>query len=290
LLAVKNDVKKMSTWVDTQEHKEILDWLTKVEYSPKHNDLRDRRQPGTGQWLLASEEYQTWLKTSAQTLFCPGIPGAGKTILTSIVIDDFITKRQIDPSIGIAYLYFDFERRNEAKAGDLLASLLKQLTRGQSSLPGSVKDLYDRHKAERPQPSLEQVLRLLHLVIPLYSKVFIIVDALDECQTADNCRSNFLKEIFNLQIKFGANIFATSRSLPEITEKFTDSISIEIRAIDDDVRRYVDGHMPQLPEFIKCSSEQKKQLQEELQEEIKTEIVKAVDGMYVMSYKTNETS
>ena len=75
--------------------------------------------------------------------------------------------------------------------------------------------------------------------------------------------------------KCEANIFATSRFIPEITEKFEGSISLEIRASDEDVRRYLDGHMSQLPAFVKRSPD--------LQEEIKTEIIKAVEGMYVPS-------
>jgi hypothetical protein len=48
---------------------------------------------------------------------------------------------------------------------------------------------------------------------------------------------------------------------------------IEIRASDDDVRRYLDGKMSQLRPFVSRNFA--------LQEEIKTEIIKAVDGMYV---------
>ncbi|KAF2182132.1 hypothetical protein K469DRAFT_520620, partial [Zopfia rhizophila CBS 207.26] len=56
---------------------------------------------GTGQWLLDSKEFQTWLKTSNQTLFCLGILGAGKTILTSIVVDDLIIQSQNNPNVGL---------------------------------------------------------------------------------------------------------------------------------------------------------------------------------------------
>ena len=63
-------------------------------------------------------------------LFCPGIPGAGKTILTSIVVDDLTTRFSNDPSVGIAYVYCNFRRRDEQKAEELFASLLKQLMQG----------------------------------------------------------------------------------------------------------------------------------------------------------------
>jgi hypothetical protein len=108
----------------------------------------------------------------------------------------------------------------------------------------------------------------------MYSRVFIVVDALDECQVG--CRSRFLSEIFNLQVKCGANIFATSRFIPEITEKFNGSTPMEIRANDEDIRKYLEGHMSQLPSFVSRNVD--------LQEEIVTKIVQAVDGMYVTSH------
>lgn len=233
--------------------------------------------------------YRTWVNASKQTLFCPGIPGAGKTVITSIVVDDLRTTFRNEPSTGIAYIYCDFRRQDDQKVRVLLASLLKQLAETRSSLPQSVKKLYDRHKDKRSQPSLDEVLETLHSVVGIYSKIYFIIDALDECQTSNGCRTKFLAEIFGLQAKSGANVFATSRFLPEITEKFKGSISTEIRATDEDVRRYIDGHMPKLPNFVGYSSERQKELQQELQEEIKTAIATAVNGVYVISYKPYET-
>jgi hypothetical protein len=114
----------------------------------------------------------------------------------------------------------------------------------------------------------------------MYSRVFIVVDALDECQVSDGCRSRFLSEIFSLQAKCGINIFATSRFIPEITEKFNGSTSLEIRASNEDVRKYLDGHIFRLPGFVVRNPE--------LQDEIKTEIVRLVDGMYVVSFSFYE--
>ena len=122
-----------------QEYEAILKWLTPIDYAPQQNDYIRRRQLGTGQWLLGSAEFQTWLGTGKQTLFCPGIPGAGKTILTSIVINDLVTRFQNGLTIGIAYIYCNFRRKDDQKAEDLLASLLKQLlAQERPSLPDIV--------------------------------------------------------------------------------------------------------------------------------------------------------
>lgn len=269
----QENVVKLVRHQEDQGRQTILDWITPVDYAPQQNDFIARRQEGTGQWLLDSIEFQKWLEADKQTLFCPGIPGAGKTILTSVVVEELNTRSQNDMSIGIAYLYCNYRRKDEQKAEDLLASLLKQLIQGQSFLPDSVKYLYGSHKDKRTRPSFDETSKLLQSIAALYSRVFIIVDALDECQVSDGCRSRFLSEIFALQVKCKVNIFTTSRFIPEIITKFSQSISIEIRASDEDVQRYLEGHIGQLPSVVKRNRQ--------LQDEIKTKISDAVDGMYV---------
>ena len=54
-------------------------------------------------------------------------------------MDDLTTRHQNNPSVGIAYFDCNFRRFDEQKAKDLLANLLKQLSREQSSLPDRVK-------------------------------------------------------------------------------------------------------------------------------------------------------
>ena len=181
------NVETMKSKLDRRENLDILNWLEPIDYAPQQSDYISRQQPGTGRWLLDSADFRTWLGTCKQTLFCPGIPGAGKTILTSIIVDDLITRFQNDSTINIAYIYCNFRRKDEQKINDLLTSLLKQLAHGQSSLLDSLKDLYNRHKVKRTRPSLDETLRSLHSVAAMYSRVFIVVDALDECQVSDNC-------------------------------------------------------------------------------------------------------
>jgi hypothetical protein len=91
----------------------ILNWLTPIDYTSQQNDFISQRQAGTGQWLLDSEQYQEWLEVKGQTLFCPGIPGAGKTILISIIVDDLNTRFYRDETIGLAYIYCNFRRQDE---------------------------------------------------------------------------------------------------------------------------------------------------------------------------------
>ncbi|EHK48634.1 hypothetical protein TRIATDRAFT_173359, partial [Trichoderma atroviride IMI 206040] len=252
---------------------QILEWLTPVDYGPRHRDFLRRWQPETGLWLLDSAEYKTWLSTKKQTLFCPGDIGSGKTILTSAVINDVKTRFQINPVVGIAYIYCDHRHKETQQIDELIASILKQLTQKLFSLPDCIRQMYEKHKYGQTRPSLNEILGVLHTIIGEYSRVFIIVDALDECPTSSGCRQTFLKELSNLQNQFGVNCFATSRLDPDIIAQFrTNSISLEIRENAKDVQLYVKRYMEQLPAFTELDQWQ--------QETMLVKVLEHVDKRY----------
>ena len=259
----------MRSELDKEEDLNILKWLTPIEYATQQSNYISRRQPGTGQWLLDSAEYQEWLRTPGKTLFCPGIPGAGKTILTAIVVDDVYSRFQGDTSIGIAYLYCDFKLQNQQSPKTLLATLLKQLAQKQNSIPELVQTLYRKSRSKRVRPTLGDISTMLRYVSTLYSDIFIIVDALDECHKTS--LGTLLDEIFYLQQRTRARIFSTSRYNLEVVERFRGSVSLEIRASDEDVQKYLAGRMQRLPSFVLGSPD--------LQGQVKATISEAVDGM-----------
>lgn len=176
-----------------------------------------------------------------------------------------------DATIGIAYIYCNFKRQEGQTADFLFLSLLKQLVQQSPSIPHSVRALYDDYVNKRTRPSFDEVSRAVYSVIATYSRVFIVIDALDECQATDGSRSRFLSEIFNLQLKSGASIFATSRFISDITDRFKGNINLEIRASDEDVGRHLDGNISKLPAFVGRN--------QDLQNKIKTAVIKAADGM-----------
>ncbi|RYP21890.1 hypothetical protein DL765_001966 [Monosporascus sp. GIB2] len=261
--------------VHAQHDQTILKWLTPIDaldYTAQQNDHINRRKPGTGQWFLDTPEFQSWVNTDNQTLFCPGIPGAGKTIITSIVIEYLQTNYK---SSSIAYLYCNVGRQGQQTTQGLFASILKQLVRNQSPLPKDVKDLYDRHKAQQSRPGLKEILVVLQSVISSDSRTFIIIDALDECQNHDSCRDNLLSEIFTLQDMTRLNIFATSRP-QEVEAKFNGSIVREIIAMDKDIEIYLDDQ-------ISLWEKSHNNNLDNIRSMIKTEITRAADGMFLLA-------
>lgn len=156
----------------------------------------------------------------------------------------------------------------------MLVNLLKQLSQTRPSVPGSLKMLYEKYRNRAVRPSLGEVSEALQAVSKEFSRVFLVIDALDECRTSDGCREMLLEEIFKVQAGSSANVFATSRPIPEITGKFNGrqgNTLLKVCARAGDVQRYVESNMFRLPGFVRNSLV--------LQQEIGTRISQLVDGM-----------
>lgn len=135
--------------------------------------------------------------------------------------------------------------------------------------------LFAVHKKSQTRPSLEEISNALKSAISLYSRVFIVVDALDECRATDGCRTGFLKQISKLQKSTKVNFFATSRSKDDILNFFDKPLSMEIRATDRDIETFLNARMPLIDADL---------LDDSVEETIRSEIKKASAGMYDHSY------
>jgi len=78
----------------------------------------------------------------------------------------------------------------------MLATLLQQLSGQQALLPDILRDLYEQKKKINIRPSLAEISKALAVITASYSRIFIIVDALDEL--ADDSRRMLLSKIFDL--------------------------------------------------------------------------------------------
>ncbi|KAN0071119.1 hypothetical protein V8E54_010550 [Elaphomyces granulatus] len=266
--------KNMNSLCSAQEgehRKRLLDWLSPIDYAKLQSDILCKRQEGTGKWFLKTTAFIEWVEEKQNTLFCPGIPGAGKTMIASIVVD-YLKTSFPDGETGIAFLYCIYKRRDNQEVDGLLASLLGQLAAWQPIIPESVRKLYDKHlTGGKPRPSRDEIREGLHCIIQAYSRIFIVIDALDECKT-DPIRDKLLSEVYELQEGCDIRLMLTFR--PNIVPKAPSSGSVttlEIRAYEEDIERYLSSQMSQLPRIV--------QDRNELQRKIKTRIITLVDGI-----------
>lgn len=257
---------------DDQERHEILSWLSPIDPSAQLNEVFRARQEGTGAWLLDTTEFQKWFTGETNALFGPGIPGAGKTILSSVVIDHLQRRLVGQSDFGITYFFCNY--RQQQTTLSTFSALLRQLVRCQPTLPDGIISMHKEFKKSGRLPSEEDVFRELGSAIASFSRVFLIIDALDECPARDgvrSVRSPMLRKLLSLCEQHKVHIFATSRPDQEISAHFSSGVSVEITARREDIERYVDERMDELDTLIKRKPE--------LKSDIKFAIVGAAKGM-----------
>ena len=128
-------------------------------------------------------------------------------------------------SAVMAYFYFDFRDLNKQTCRDLLRSLVFQLATCSSPCCDILHRVYKTHKDGTQQPSDDTLKACLEKMVRLLSqgRIFIILDALDECPDSSEDSSGilsrrdevlqFINRLVDLHLP-GLYICATSR--PEV--------------------------------------------------------------------------
>ncbi|KAM6535971.1 hypothetical protein FALCPG4_005494 [Fusarium falciforme] len=123
------------------------------------------------------------------------------------------------------------------------------------------------------RPSVARIAEVLHETVNGYTQVFMIIDALDECDQEHRCI--LLKVIFRLQTMYPIHLLATSDVDPKIVALFTKADVLKIRADKEDMRAYLAGRMSRALFAIGDNAE--------LEEEISSSIVGAADGRFLLA-------
>ena len=221
---------------EREERQRILNWLSPGYYLSQHADAQQALDQGSSSAFMEDPQFIAWLGRSntVRSLFCPGLPGAGKTTMASLVIDRLCRSREKMNST-IAFVYFNFNLHAEQTTVNVLRSVLRQLVEALSSIPDWITELY-----HAGQPiCVNEIVELLHRVIELSSQQFVVIDALDECSFG--CFHELIPIIRQLQ-RMGVRFMLTSRHIDAVEKEFRDMPNchwLEVRAVEKDMGTFI---------------------------------------------------
>jgi len=184
----------------------------------------------------------------------------------SIVVNHLQTLSEENDSVVTTFIYCNYKEQAEQTVSNLVASLLKQIVQGRRAISDDVKSFFERHQRQTSRPTPDQLTNVLISEIRTLSKVFIVVDALDECREDDATRAQLLQVLRSLPRQ--VNLMVTSRNLPSIGRDFEGAKRLHICAKDDDMKAYIEGRIAFGPRHLK-----------NLQETIVSKIVENAKGM-----------
>jgi nucleoside phosphorylase len=290
LTDVKVKVDEISTKMNefviaTQSHwsTQLLDRLSSVNFWEKQKDVFTNAHEGTGTWVLDEPAFKSWLTGHDGVLWCQGIAGAGKTVLTSIIINHLIKSFE-DENVGVAWIYLNYREKDLQSLENIFASLLRQLIQQRG---GDTEALITSIGVgwKQGKPNLTAYKNMLQKALQQYSKTFIVIDALDESQS-QTLRRELVCELRSLRPII--SLLITSRPLRNMQNVLGDASQIEIMARSDDVKKYLDS-------FLKANKNLRKLVDADpkLESVITKFVTKSDDGMYgallsFMRVKTNQ--
>ncbi|KAJ7226393.1 ankyrin repeat domain-containing protein [Mycena rebaudengoi] len=273
-LGIQDSVDDIAQLANRAERKRIIDWLSPLNFFQRHEDIFSARQEGTGTWLFEKTQFKDWIASAGGVLWGHGMPGAGKTVLSSIAVDHLRTRFSVG-SIGVASAYLNHKETKAQSPANILAGLWRQIVfQKPISADSPAQKLYLKHQEQNTRPSADEVYTVLCSAVVGCPKAYIVIDALDEYP--EQQQHILLKYLAAL----GPNINLMLTSRPHITPNtfFPRLQTLEIRATEADVRRYI-------VEQIQASARLSKHVQSrpELHQEIETKIMSNVDGMFLLA-------
>jgi len=143
----------------------ICDWLSAPDPSTNYHKAYKQRQAKTGLWLLESVEFTEWKGNAASRLWVHRIPGCGKTVLSSIVIEHLLQHCHNNIKMVTAYFYFDFNDTQKQDPELIVRSLFCQLLRRSSITLNCVSALFSSCENGRQQVSLYTLMEVMPQVI-----------------------------------------------------------------------------------------------------------------------------
>ncbi|KAL8811285.1 MAG: hypothetical protein Q9200_001920 [Gallowayella weberi] len=234
------------------EERNALTWLSPLEFYSKQNDSLSRHQAGTGRWLLDSTEFSSWVDGDQRVLWCPGMhvlldsARFANAIGGSSMVIGHLEEKHKSQNVAIAYVYCVHNAEHQS-ASNFLGNLLGQLALQSPTFPEDIKSCHKQHSRNGTRPALSDLSRLLASQVQLFDKVFVLVDALDECPDHDGTRASFLSNVYELPAS--TKLMVTSRDLPSIASLFKDDLRLDIRAREEDVKLFIESQMEQRREL-----------------------------------------
>ncbi|KAH6903949.1 hypothetical protein BKA70DRAFT_582864 [Coprinopsis sp. MPI-PUGE-AT-0042] len=221
---------------------EILNSLPLPNFRDIQLDTLSKATKGTCIWFTEDDIFLMWI-SNGKILWGIGIPGAGKTILASIVINylDRLEKTS-GGAICLAYVYLRYSEPLSVR--EVLESFVKQILERHTDLGPLVESVYTAHKRERTKPSQEELHDLLSEFTRRGKTIFFVLDALDEL------RAEHRSALLGMIVSLGAKLFITSRPLETLQRQLPEAHVFKIAASPFDLDLHIKHFLRHSPDVV----------------------------------------
>ncbi|KAM6484265.1 hypothetical protein HDV62DRAFT_389352 [Trichoderma sp. SZMC 28011] len=285
LRRVDENVKNLVEHLQEKSLHEALDYISAIPMGKHHFEKRETRAPETCEWLLKHRKFLEWEESScSSTLWLQGSIGAGKSYLTSKVIDRYFfdNEAQGKTDEGFAYFYCsrsDTTRRDPKSVYQSYIRQLSQLNHYPTGMHKNIFDLYRKAKKEQRQLSMPECKAALSELLKSYPRTTLVLDALDECEVDARKEIVLVLRSLATDAERPVKIYIASRKEPDIERNLGSGNLIEIGTSDNkgDIEKYIEQEMTRF-------NQEWESVSQGTREEVKRTITDQSDGMFRWAY------
>ncbi|KAI8242562.1 Serine/threonine-protein phosphatase 6 regulatory ankyrin repeat subunit B [Colletotrichum sp. SAR 10_96] len=256
-ITIMNDAKIAIDRIGSKQHiDEIKRWLDPPDPSTNANQAKKFRHPGTGEWFIESVEFVYWKSEILRHLWLHGLPGCGKTVLSSTIIEDL---ENVDGSVTLKF-FFDFREKEKTILDSMLRSLIFQMYSFGGPYEAELNKLHKSNRDGSEQPSTQSLSNCLKDNLRKAPSVYLVIDALDECTTKRELL-DWMTALIHSPDLSNVKLIVTSRPETDFQIQIPDLIGkpncklLSKDSINSDIRLYISARLKDRPGFRRWSSE-----------------------------------
>jgi len=198
--------------------------------------------------MLRSPHWANWLEGKTRCVWIYGIPGAGKTVLASHLIEKIKEHCEGSMTRKCAYVYYYcYFGHNQEEAVPFLRWTINRLCRQADLIPTYLYELY-KHGG---QPSIVELLRALEATLEVFDNIYIATDAIDESMPRDDLLSVLRDLATDLRFQ-KVQLLSTSRQyidIEKVMQQISVSMSMSNPLLEEDIKIYVRSQLHTNPKF-----------------------------------------
>jgi hypothetical protein len=244
-----------------------LNWLSRLSFDASYDERCDEHLEGTGFWFVNSDTYEKWKSNKeSDLLWVKGKPGCGKSVLAAVAVTDL--KLEVGPETALAYAFCRRGDESSQNPLTILGALAKQIGQQQSEINSVLESEFSTSQ-HGEMPSKRTVRLVLDSALSSFTRIFLVIDALDECKGNDILTKDLLSLMQNtMGVSVKIVIFSRHDLHLEKCLKHYNQIQPDLGENTEDLRAYIDFLFPD-------------DSQASVNQEIREECIAKADGMFL---------
>ncbi|KAI1346609.1 hypothetical protein F5Y01DRAFT_321618 [Xylaria sp. FL0043] len=262
---------------------EVLEFFArKIDNRSVFDIYRSRRHPLTCLWFTQSQVFQEWQNSPGSRLWISGIPGGGKSVISSIIIAECLqltgSNHNSSPcQVAVAYFFCSYRDETTQDIRNIFSSLASQIARQDTRAFQVLREYYEglkSHSHVPGNPSTKSLTDILARMAQSFAQLYIIVDGLDECGDDSSLVAEALSRL--AQDTKRITMALLSRNEIHIREILEEKFEhMEVEAHNEDVQLYIATELEQ-----RITSKKLRLRDMALKDEIILQLVQEARGMF----------